>query len=128
MIITLFAHEIHQTTLTDDANHSLACDLTPSSLTDISCLLPIHQTVVRLSRIASMILQVTLVYQAEMLHRPDIALMYHGWVPRSRPPLLLAHDYGGRAAEDMRQTASGGIITPRNDNAYGVVPIVFNII
>ncbi len=73
-----------------------------------------------------MILQVTLVYQAETLHRPDIALMYHGWVPRSRPPLLLAYDYGGPAADNMRQTASGGIIAPRNDNAYGVVPMVCN--
>ena len=57
-------------------------------------------------------------YQTEMLHRPDMALLNYGWVPRARPPLLLAHDYGGAAAEEMRSTTSGVITTPRNDDEY----------
>lgn len=67
-------------------------------------------------------MQVTLVYQAEMLHRPDMALLNYGWVPRAIPPLLLAHDYGGAAAEEMRSTTSGVITTPPNDDEYSEAP------
>lgn len=72
----------------------------------------------RVCCIGARLTQVTLEYQAEKLHRPDIALLSYGWVSRSWPPLLLAHDYGGSAAENMRSTLDGFITTPRSDNEY----------
>ncbi len=54
------------------------------------------------------------------LHRPDAALMQHGFLPPpTLAPLLLAHDHGGAAGSALRK---GGEYAPSppTDSDYGV--------
>ncbi len=43
-------------------------------------------------------LQVSITYSQNKLHRPDMAMLNYGFLPKRRPPLLCAYDLGAPEA------------------------------